>query len=136
VIRYRRLDENGDYVFGRGSTQFYVDQTEAVAQAVDTRLALWVGQWFLNLSEGMPWRQSVVGRQRKAVADAAIRDRIARTLGVLGITDYDSHLDLRELTVHVGVSTVFGPVDLTRKYAIPPSFELDVTPLDSGGGLM
>ena len=43
-MRYRKLDEDGDYSFGRGAADFWVNVPDAPAQAVRTRLALWQGQ--------------------------------------------------------------------------------------------
>ncbi|EJX4360738.1 hypothetical protein OD522_005447, partial [Salmonella enterica] len=62
-MRYRREDENGDYTFGRGDSGFFVDCPEAVAQAVKTRLQLWQGQWFLDVNEGTPYEQTIIGKQ-------------------------------------------------------------------------
>lgn len=41
-----------------------VNSPEAVAQAIKTRFLLWYGQWFLDTTEGTPWIQSVLGKQR------------------------------------------------------------------------
>src|SRR5260364_424406 len=57
-MRYRRLDAAGDYAFGRGLSDFEQDTPEAVAQAVKTRLALRFGEWFLDTSDGTPWRRA------------------------------------------------------------------------------
>ncbi|SUP81231.1 Uncharacterised protein [Yersinia pseudotuberculosis] len=66
-MRYRREDESGDYTFGQGDNTFLIDSPEAVAQAVKTRFELWRGQWFLDLTEGTPYIQSVLGKQRSDV---------------------------------------------------------------------
>ena len=39
-MRYRKLDANGDYTFGSGSSCFISDH-DAVVQAIVTRLKLW-----------------------------------------------------------------------------------------------
>ena len=83
-MRYRREDENGDYTFGQGDNTFLINSPEAVAQAVKTRFELWRGQWFLDLTEGTPYIQSVLGKQRSDVYILAIRERILDTQGVNG----------------------------------------------------
>lgn len=84
-MRYRREDENGDYTFGQGDNTFLINSPEAVAQAVKTRFELWRGQWFLDLTEGTPYIQSVLGKQRSDVYILAIRERILDTQGVNAI---------------------------------------------------
>jgi hypothetical protein len=63
-MRYRREDDDGDYTFGQGDDTWLINSPEAVAQAIKTRFELWYGQWFLDTTEGTPWIQSVLGKQR------------------------------------------------------------------------
>ncbi len=63
-MRYRREDDDGDYTFGEGDDTWLVNSPEAVAQAIKTRFLLWYGQWFLDTTEGTPWIQSVLGKQK------------------------------------------------------------------------
>lgn len=109
-MRVRRLDPNGDYSFGHGLSDFHVDTPDAVAQVAKTRLALWQGQWFLNLNEGMPWKTRVLGERTTTTRDPAIRARILGTPGVVGIDDYSSFTDpsTRALSVSATITTVYS----------------------------
>ncbi|WP_429496620.1 hypothetical protein ACQUFY_06705 [Robbsia andropogonis] len=109
-MRYRKLDENGDYTFGNQQADFYRDQVEAVAQGVLTRLKLFAGEWFLDQTEGMPWSADVLGKYTAGTADVAIRTRILGTLGVTSIENYSSTVDrnTRKLTVTVTINTQYG----------------------------
>ena len=51
-MRYRKLDDSGDFMFGHGQADFHHNTPEAVAQAVATRLRLFSGEWFLDVTEG------------------------------------------------------------------------------------
>jgi hypothetical protein len=79
LMRYRREDADGDYTFGSGDDTWLINSPEAVAQAVKTRFELWYGQWFLDTTEGTPWIQSVLGKQKPETYNLAIRKRILET---------------------------------------------------------
>lgn len=115
-MRYRALDANGDYSFGRGALDFLVNSPEAVAQAVKTRLLLARGEWFLDVEEGTPWATKVLGTGTQQTYDLAIRERILETEGVTEIVDYSSSLnrDTRFLTVTARINTVYGQATLTQ----------------------
>lgn len=90
-MRYRREDADGDYTFGSGDDTWLINSPEAVAQAVKTRFELWYGQWFLDTTEGTPWIQSVLGKQKPETYNPAIRKRILETRGeVHPLLQYDS----------------------------------------------
>lgn len=109
-MRYRKLDANGDYTFGHQQADFYRDQPEAVAQAVQTRLGLFTGEWFLDTTDGTPWRTDILGKYTQGAYDAVLKDRILQTDGVKSIDAYSSSLDrnARRLTVNATISTIYG----------------------------
>lgn len=109
-MRYRRLDANGDYTFGQGSANFLIDTPECVGQSVLTRLLLWRGEWFLDVTSGMPWATAVLGKNTLPLYDSAIRARVLDTAGVTSIVSYTSSLDTeqRALTVSMTINTQFG----------------------------
>ena len=118
-MRYRKLTADGDYSFGQGQLDFWRDVPDAPAQAVQTRLLLWRGEWFLDVEEGTPYMEGVLGKHSKTTADTTIQDRILGTQAVIGFSDYASALnpDTRKLTVTaVSVDTIYGPtaVDLAN----------------------
>ncbi|WP_354676745.1 hypothetical protein [Cupriavidus plantarum] len=108
-MRYRKLDPDGDYVFGGQQADFYKDVPEAVGQAVLTRLRLLRGEWFLDITEGTPL-EKIVGKYTGGTYDAAIRQRILGTQGVTALIAYSSSLDAdaRKLSVAATVTTQYG----------------------------
>lgn len=109
-MRYRRLDDNGDYQLGHGKNDYLTDTPETVIQAVITRLKLWLEEWFLNSDDGTPWASLVLGKYTVAEYDDAIRARILGTQGVIKLIDYESVLDResRALSISAEISTVYG----------------------------
>ncbi|EPU9086289.1 hypothetical protein ACV0PS_003690 [Enterobacter hormaechei] len=116
-MRYRREDENSDYTFGQGDDTFLVNSPECVAQAVKTRFELWKGQWFLDATEGTPYIQSVLGKQRPEVYSLAIRDRISTTPGVLSILSFDTvnNGNTRRVTFTASINTIYGKTTVTSE---------------------
>jgi len=115
-MRYRKLDANDDYTIGTGS-DFHVNNPDAVAQAVLTRLRLWRGEWFLDTADGTPWSTEILGkRQRGRNPDAAIKQRILGTQGVNEILSYNSTFDgnTRRLSVNATVGTIYGQATISE----------------------
>lgn len=114
-MRYRKLDPDGDYSFGRGSADFWVDVPDAVAQAVKTRLFLFEGEWFLDSREGMTWNTEVLGVRTANTRDPAIRRRVLGTQGAKSLLDYSSSLDrdARDFSVNLTIDTIYGVATVT-----------------------
>jgi hypothetical protein len=119
-VKYRKLSTDavvagefvpgGDMVFGHGKSDFWQNVPEAPAQAVVTRLRLQTGEWFLDLTEGTPWKTRVLGKYTENSRDLVIRYRTSGTRGVTEINNYSSNLDreIRAFTVDMTISTIYG----------------------------
>jgi hypothetical protein len=109
------LDVNGDYSFGDGPGEFLVDTPATVAQAIQTRLLLWQGEWFLDSTVGTPYYSQILGYNTEAAYDGAIQAVILNTLGVNSITSYSSSVNpvTRSLIVNATVDTIYGPTEVT-----------------------
>ena len=115
-MKYRALDAAGDYQFGNGNLDFLQNTPETVAQAVVTRLRLWLAEWFLDTTDGTAYQQGVLGKNSKANADVVMRERILRTTGVEELTSFNSTLDpdLRTYAVSATIETVYGPAQINE----------------------
>lgn len=109
-MRYRKLDDAGDYSFGLGQSDFMVNNPEAVGQAVLTRLNLWVGEWFANIDDGTGWSTDVLGKGTSSLYEMMLRNRVLGTPGVKSILDFQSSLnpDERRLTIQITIDTIYG----------------------------
>lgn len=112
-MRYRKL-VNGDYPFG-GLNEFLIDSPEAVAQAINTRLSLHTGQWFLDTTDGTAYDPEIVGAHTQGTRDLEVRARILDTPGVEAIVEYSSDFDAaaRRFSVSATVKTIYGSVGIT-----------------------
>lgn len=116
-MRYRREDANSDYTFGQGDDTWLINSPETVAQAVKTRFLLWYGQWFLDTTEGTPWIQSVLGKQKPETYNLAIRQRILETQGVNSIKSFDTTLNTssRRVVFTATIDTIYGTTTVTSE---------------------
>lgn len=112
-MKYRRLDENWDYVFGHGKTD-YLTGREAVGQAVKSRLLLLYGEWWEDLEDGLPLFERILASSgsdaNKKAVDIIFARRIGDTTGVLNASWYDSSFDRnkRAYSFSCRVDTVYG----------------------------
>jgi hypothetical protein len=112
-MRYRKLDASGDYTFGTGRA-FHVNSPDAVAQAISTRLKLWRREFFGDTSDGTPYLQDVLGKQRNP--DVAVKQRILGTPDVTEIRTFASAYEgnTRRLTINATVQTRYGTVTINE----------------------
>lgn len=114
-MRYRKQDASGDYVWGHQQNDFWLNAPDGVALAIKTRLLLFTGEWFLDVTDGTPWTTQVLDKYTKDQYDAAIQDRILGTQGVTQIASYSSSVNTttRTLTVTATVETQYGTTTFT-----------------------
>lgn len=110
----RLLDpDTGDIV--TSGTQFTTG-AEEVAQTVKTRLRLFLGEYFRDITDGTPWWESILGKEGSLTSkEAAIKNRIIRTDGVIQLTSFstDFDIDTRVYSVNAGILTQYGETELT-----------------------
>jgi hypothetical protein len=117
TIRVRRLDENWDPAYGSGKDDYIYD-LDAVMQIIQSRLRLWLAEWWEDLNEGLPMWQKILGvlGTNKAVADRLIQARIASSPYVISVTSFVSTFDVstRAYQCVAVVDTQWGPVTVTN----------------------
>jgi len=122
-MRVRQLTATGDFPFGQGSANYLVDSRATVAQEVLTTLLLFQGEWFLDITKGVPWFTQVAGVGTIPLYDSIIKEAILNVQGVTAIVNYSSNLNrvTRQLTVAVTIDTQFGitQVQVNIPIAIP-----------------
>ena len=111
-MQYRKLDADGDMVFGHGSADYLKDNAEAIAQSVLTRLQLWRGEWYLNTSEGTPYMQDILGKGTRDSAIRALQTRILDTDGVTSIEDFQIIPDWRHYRFYIVINTIYGEASI------------------------
>lgn len=103
----RKLTEDGDIIFGKGSYTFEKDSPEAVAIVLRERFLLSLGNWWLNQNAGF---NVFLGIEDKEYIDGVVRDYIENTEGVSSIVSFQSEQDMekRLYKAQVEVTTDYG----------------------------
>jgi hypothetical protein len=118
-IRYRKLDQNGDYTFGKGQ-QCLTYGTYAVSQAIQTKMKLLKGEWFEDIEEGLPLFQQILRVQptdsNLTIIDSLIKSRILGTTDVAGIESFSSDYDSseRRYSYSAVVDTKYGAITVSN----------------------
>lgn len=123
-MRIRRDDPvTGDMMFGNSDADFWINTPDGVAQAVNSTLNLWAGQWFLDINAGVPWDAQVLGNRTGATRDLVIQAAILGVPGVLTILSYSSTVDrqTRAFNVSGTIQTQFGPAAFQYRQFQPPA---------------
>lgn len=93
------------------STPFLYSQA-FVGASIRHRLMMFFGEFFLDISDGTPWFQSVLGKTPQDTAEFAIKQRIVTAPGVVQITrlNFDFDRDSRRIRVDCAVLSVYNEV--------------------------
>ena len=114
-MRIRRVDQYGDMLFGgSGQLDLWHDVPEAVALFVLYRLRLNLGEWFADLSQGMPWATEVLGERTQATRDIAVRAQVRQTPGVKEVVSYGSRINTNTRTwdCQLTIDTIYGQASI------------------------
>jgi hypothetical protein len=114
MMTVRNIDkQTGDIVT---SGIHFISGQEEIAQTITTRLRLFLGEYFRDVTDGTPWFQQILTKRGNlSAADSAIKLRIARTDGVVSLTSFntDYDIDTRVYSVSAGVLTTFGEINIS-----------------------
>jgi hypothetical protein len=118
-ITYRQLDRSYEPTYGQGQANFLYD-ADAVAQAIQTRLLLFEGEWWENLADGLALWQRILGQgaslQDQQAIVLLIQQRILGTPYVTLVENvqFDWNSTTRSFQFYCVAQTQFGPVVVTN----------------------
>lgn len=100
------LDNNSDLVISKNTLQFTTDTITEIKQKVICKLRLMQGEWFLDLSKGVPYFTEVL----KKNADLRVLSNIFKNviLSTNGVTELSAFaIDLNTTTRVLTINTTF-----------------------------
>lgn len=107
---------NHDLVFSENNDLIIINGAEQVAQQIKCRLKFWLGEWFLDISKGVPYLDSILIKNANLQQIRSIfRTQISGIEGVSKVESLMLNWDrkTRILTVAYEVTTSYGL--LTRR---------------------
>lgn len=94
----------------------FLKEREEIAQTVMTRLRLFLGEYFRDITDGTPWFEDVLGKSKSLTrTDTVLKRRMNRTKGVIQVLSFESNYDLdnRQYSIKAEILTDFGRQDIT-----------------------
>jgi hypothetical protein len=119
TITVRALGPNNEPLQGNGQNNFISDLA-AVTQIIRTRLLLFQGEWFLDLLDGLPMFNGMLGAsgslRNVQIITNIVSARIKGTQFVTAISSLDAGYNAatRRFTYTAQVETQFGTVVVTN----------------------
>lgn len=104
---FRTLDENWDWRFGRGKSD-YASDSLSVAFDLKTKVLSWLNDCFFSMESGIDWKKYLGGKVQKTDIDNAIKNQIIFTEQVAEIVFFESSVYNRKYTCTARVKTIYG----------------------------
>lgn len=126
-MRALALDDDGDLDLSSGTVTL-VSGVDAVAQRIRGRLRLWRGEWFADLTVGVPCLTFLGQKNAAGRAESVLRQAIANCPGVASLLSFSLAFDAaaRHATVVFRARTTDGQV------VEDGGFRLDLATPDTG----
>lgn len=107
-MRFRGIDTNGDWVFGKGRNS-YLTGNEALMMNIKTRLLEFVNDCFWDMDKGIDWWTLLGGKDLKKIL-VDVQRTILRSYQVKRIVNLDYTLTNRILNITVSIEFLNGEI--------------------------
>ena len=123
-MKYRKLDSNGDPIYGQGDNSFVTDKY-AVAQAILTRLNLFQGEWWENIKDGLPvWSQLLTyggttnknSNRSSIITSRILGTKFGNTALIISMNNVSVAYDftIRKYTYTGSAQSIYGEIIITN----------------------
>lgn len=105
MARFRQLDSNNDWTFGKGQNNFATGDS-AIALNIKTRLQSWLRDCYFDQFAGIDWLNRLGNRGQQQLLERDVRVNIIQTQDVTGLEELSVSLVERSLQISYTVRTV------------------------------
>lgn len=113
-----KLDKSGDLELDEQGRAVLVGGAEQIAQQVRLTLLIFLGEWFLDSTFGMPYFESILGKNRNVFEiEAIVRQRVRAVPGVqaVGLITVKVDAILRKCNIEIyDIATDEGVVEQVK----------------------
>ena len=88
------------------SGQHFVTGKNETSLSVSTRLKMFYGEYFLDVYDGTPWFQEILGKTPQDIAEINVKHRILTAPGVVTITRFNLSLEAVQRNMIVDVDII------------------------------
>lgn len=103
---FRALDENHDWLWGKGKADF-LKNNAAIGMNIKTRLLSWVGDCFFDQNAGIDWWNRLGSKNQRTLLELDLKRVILQSEGGTGIVSFDTNLTGRRFTASYTVDTIY-----------------------------
>lgn len=93
-MKIRKLDNEGDWVYGQSESDYLTQTTQAVGLNILTRLREWYTDCFFNYEAGIDYPTRLSNYNQKDLLDYDVQRIISDTEEVISIDKFESELDV------------------------------------------
>lgn len=111
-MKVRQLDDDHDWMFGRGYAD-YLNSSQAITQCIKTKLQALKSDWFMNRNDGIAWFDYLTKNPNTKQLEIDVRTEIYKVEGVVSIDEFDILLDseTRQFLIQITYTDKFNNIN-------------------------
>lgn len=112
MMKFRNLDENHDWTFGKGKNN-YTQENKAIALNIKTRILSWLNDCFFAQDAGIDWVNRLGSKNQKSILELDLKKIILNSVDVIGLTKISISLEDRSFSAEYTVNTTHSTINDT-----------------------
>jgi len=106
MIDFALDKKSHDLIFEDFDFQVF-DEIPQIMQNLNIRLRFFLGEWFLNILEGVPYYEAFFIKNPNLIfADAYLKNEILTTRGIVELTEFETSFDAKKRIYKVKFSAI------------------------------
>ena len=114
AIKVSGLDINGDWTLGAGLAN-YIEEDDAIAQNVVTRIKSFQNDWFLDTSKNIDWLNILGSKNNELIIISEVTRVVKETNGVINVNSVEViSTDNRNATIEIDYDSIYNENILSK----------------------